>query len=111
MSNEIVVESEVVVVEEKKQGRGVVGTGSFGSRLKSLHAKSGRGLSLKTFVREQAAAGNEDAKKWFAAKKGACNQKRSEASLKRIQLQRSATKLAKKSKGKGGGKSSEEKAA
>lgn len=106
MSNEVETKSEVEVLEkaaEKVRGpRGEVGTGSPGSRLKQLYAESGRGLSLKTFVRDQAKAGNVDAKTWLDNKKGLNEQARTKESVARILLQKSATKLAKKSKGKAG---------
>lgn len=101
MSDEVKTEAVEKVATETRGQRGELGTGSAGIRLKNLHAKQGRGLSLKTFVRDQAKAGNPDAKEWIANKRGANQMKRSENSLKRIALERSATKLAKKSKGKG----------
>lgn len=102
MSDEV--KSEDKVVEKKQNDRGVVGKGTFGSRLKSLHAKSGRGLSLKTFINDEIAAGNPDGKQWLLDKQGAFNAARSDNSVKRISVEKSATKLAKKSKGKAGGK-------
>lgn len=77
-----------------------VGTGTPGSRLKSLFHKSGRGLTLKQFVKDQFKAGNPDAKAWYANKAGKSNQKRNANNIKRILLEKQATKLAKKSKPK-----------
>lgn len=110
MSNEVETVVEVVekVATKERGERGELGTGSAGIRLKNLHAKQGRGLSLKTFVRDQAKAGNPDAQAWIANKRGANDMKRSENSIKRIAIEKNATKIAKKSKGKagkGGGKS------
>jgi len=61
--------------------------------------------SLKRFARELAKSGNQVAKDWFANKKGAKNQKRSEKNVARINLEKQASKAArrKKSQGKGGG--------
>lgn len=110
MSNEVETVVEVVekVATTTRGERGELGTGSAGIRLKNMHAKQGRGLSLKTFVRDQAKAGNVDAKAWLDNKRGVNDMKRSENSVKRIAIEKNATKLAKKSKGgagKGGGKS------
>ena len=106
MSNEVEVKSEVEVLEKvatKERGdRGEIGSGTPGSRLKRLHAETGRGLSLKTFVRDQAKAGNVDVKTWMDNKKGLNEMARTKESVARITLQKSATKLAKKSKGKSG---------
>ena len=101
MSDEV--KSEDKVVEKKQNDRGIVGKGTFSVRLKSLHAKYGRGLSLKTFVNDQAKDGNPDAAQWILAKKGAFNAARSDNSVKRISVEKNATKMAKKSKGKAGG--------
>lgn len=105
MSEETKTEVEVVVekvVTVERGPRGDIGTGTPGSRLKRLHAESGRGLSMKTFVRDQAKAGNVDAQTWMDNKKGLNEMQRTKDSVARILLQKSATKLAKKSKGKAG---------
>lgn len=104
MSDEVKTEVEVVekVVTNERGERGEIGTGTPGSRLKRLHAATGRGLSLKTFVRDQAAAGNVDAQTWVDNKKRLNEQARTKESIARIALQKNATKIAKKSKGKGG---------
>jgi hypothetical protein len=55
-------------------------------KLKSLWHASGRGLSLKTFVRELAESGKEEAqsaKDWFLNKTGVSQKKEQEARLKR----------------------------
>jgi len=104
MSDEVKTEVEVFekVVTTVRGERGEIGTGTPGSRLKRLHDESGRGLSLKTFVRDQAKSGNADAQAWLDNKKGLNQMTRTKESVARILLQKSATKLAKKSKGKSG---------
>lgn len=93
--------SDEVKTEDQRRGnRGELGTGTPGTRLKNLHAAMGRGLTLKQFVRDQVKAGNPDAKQWFANKHGAADMKRSEASIKRILVEKGATKLARRSKKK-----------
>jgi hypothetical protein len=49
-------------------GRGEVGTGTAGSRIKNLHRATGRGLTLKAFVASQVKDGNEDATEWLSNK-------------------------------------------
>lgn len=89
--------SDEVKTEDQKRGnRGELGTGSPGIRLKNLHAATGRGLTLKQFVRDQLKAGNPDAKQWFANKHGAANQKRSEENRKRVLLESTATKASRR---------------
>lgn len=70
--------------------------------LKSLHAKEGNGLSLKEFARRLIREGNELAKDWFANKSGVANDVRSDKNKARAFAERSATKLAKRSKKKNG---------
>jgi len=52
--------------------------------------------SLLEFARKLAASGNQDAKDWFANKKGACNQKRSDKNIARITLEKQASKNARR---------------
>lgn len=61
--------------------------------------------SLKRFARELLKAGDAVAKEWFANKRGAKNQKRTEKNQARVNLEKQASKAArrKKSQGKGGG--------
>lgn len=89
---------EVKSEDQKRGFRGEVGTGSAGSRLKGLYNKTAKAIEFKRFVRDLAKAGNADAKQWFANKKGAMNKKRSDATLARIMLERSATKQARRKK-------------
>lgn len=64
-------------------------------------------VSLKAFARKLAKDGDANAKEWLGNKLGAKNQKRSDANVKLAQLCASASKAARKSKGKGGGKKTE----
>ena len=59
--------------------------------------------SLKAFARTLLKSGDANAKEWFGNKRGAKDQKRSEANVKLAALCASASKAARKSKGKGGG--------
>src|SRR5574337_1311348 len=76
-------------------------------QLKKRWHNEGEGTSLREFVR--ALVDNQDemsplVKEWFKHKKGSLNQKRSDKNIARIQLEKSATKLARsKNKSKGGG--------
>jgi hypothetical protein len=65
--------------------------------IKSLHAKNGKGLSLKEFARRLVRDGNELAKDWFANKGGATVEARSKLKEERITAEKAATKSAKKS--------------
>jgi hypothetical protein len=94
---------ETVVQTAATNSRGVVGVATPGLTMKQRHAATGRGLSLKTFARELAKAGDKVALAWFANKKGVCNQKRSDANIKKAMESRTATKTAKRKK-KGDGK-------
>ena len=73
---------------------------------RSYQAKPGA-PSLKKFARALLKSGDQNAKDWFANKLGRNNQKRSEANVKLAALCASASKAARKSKGKGGGKKTE----
>tara|TARA_B110000503_G_C6853795_1_gene291977 strand:- start:118 stop:411 length:294 start_codon:yes stop_codon:yes gene_type:complete len=89
---------EVKSEDQKRGFRGEVGNGSAGSRLKGLYNKTAKAIEFKRFVRDLAKAGNVDAKQWFANKKGALDKKRSDAAIARIQLERAATKQARRKK-------------
>lgn len=89
---------EVKSEDQKRGFRGEVGNGSAGSRLKGLYNKTAKAIEFKRFVRDLAKAGDADAKQWFANKKGAMNQKRSELNVARIYLERAATKQARRKK-------------
>lgn len=75
---------------------------SVSASLKSRFAKEGKDMSLKQFARMLAVKGDQTAIDWFANKLGACNEARSDQNRKRVELERSATKSAKRSKKKGG---------
>lgn len=89
---------EVKSEDQKRGFRGEVGNGSAGSRLKGLYNKTAKAIEFKRFVRDLAKAGNVDAKQWFANKKGALDKKRSDANIARVQLERAATKQARRKK-------------
>lgn len=57
--------------------------------------------SLKKYAKQLAASGNAVAKEWFANKSGAKNATRTEANTKRIDLERSASKAARRKKSQG----------
>jgi hypothetical protein len=61
--------------------------------------------SLKQFARQLLKSKDALAIKWFADKRGACNQKRTDANLLRASLERQATRVAKRKRDKGGEKS------
>ena len=71
-------------VQQQRQGRGEVGTGTVGRNLKRAWRLSERAFhksSLKRFVRDLASKGDENAKKWFASKSGKLNLKRSDKNI------------------------------
>jgi len=74
---------------------------SVSRSLKSRHAKEGNGMSLKEFARRLVREDNESAKDWFANKAGLLNAERSDKNKTRVSSEKSATKLAKRSKKKG----------
>lgn len=65
--------------------------------------------SLKLFARQLLKSTNEDAGNWFANKRGACDEKRSDANHLRVSLERQATRLAKRKREQNNGKAKEEK--
>lgn len=75
---------------------------SVSRSLKTRHTKEGNGLSLKEFARRLVREDNEHAKDWFANKAGLLNEERSDKNKARVSLEKSATKLSKRSKKKGG---------
>lgn len=76
--------------------RGFVGVHSPGEHVKALHQAGGRGLSLKVFANGLVDNGDELAKEWFANKKGAANQGRTDANIKSATEARLATRTAKR---------------
>jgi hypothetical protein len=84
--------------QQVRGDRGVVGTPTPGLTMKQRHAATGRGLSLKVFARELAKAGDKTAQAWLDNKKGASNQGRNDANIKKALESRTATKAAKRKK-------------
>ncbi len=84
-------------------GKGEVGTGTAGSRIKGLFRATGKGLTLKVFASLQAKDGNPDAAEWLSNKGPTLKNKAKAARLKlkggRILLEKQATKAA-RTKGK-----------
>lgn len=82
--------------EEQKRGeRGEVGTGTTSNRLKARWRKEGKGKSLKEFVASLVKS-DPEAQKWFDAKAGKFEEPRSDKNVARIQLERQASKSAKR---------------
>jgi hypothetical protein len=83
-------------------GKGEVGLGTAGSRIKNLHRATGRGLTLKAFVASQVKDGNPDATEWLSNKGPTLKNKAKAARFKlkggRILLEKQATKLARQPK-------------
>lgn len=81
-----------------------VGQPSAGKEIKSRWQREGKGKSLRQFARGLIAAGDKTAQDWFDQKKGALNEKRTDKNQARINLEKQASKSARK-KTKSGGKS------
>lgn len=73
-----------------------VGKSSAGDRLKRRWSNGSSGKSLKAFVRDLAASGDEDAKEWLFNKQGGLELGRSDKSKARIAIESQATRLARK---------------
>lgn len=113
MSNE---ENQQQPVEQKKEektsgSRGEVGQASAGLTIKQRwhEAKSQLGAlslgnSLKTFARRLAKEGDPVAKEWLANKRGARNEKRTDANIKAALEARQSSKAARRKTKSGGGK-------
>ncbi len=100
MSDEQQVQEEKVATVTRGP-RGEVGVATAAKTIKKMwHQQIGKKTSLKAFASKLAASGDQVAKDWFAHKAGSLNQKRNEKNVARISLEKSATKLSKKSKGK-----------
>lgn len=80
--------------------RGELGVASAGLTIWQQWKSANSHLSLKAYARQQIKEGNAVAKDWFANKKGAKDQARSDKSLQRMGAEKSATKLAKRKAGK-----------
>lgn len=94
-------QAEAQAQEKQRGARGVVGVATAAKTIKKRwHQQEGKKVSLKAFARKLADEGDQVAKDWLAHKSGSLNQKRSEKNVARVALEKSATKLAKKSKGK-----------
>lgn len=92
---------EEKVSADQRGPRGEVGVATAALTIKNRwHQREGKKVSLKAFARKLAAEGDQVAKDWLAHKAGSLNQKRSEKNVARVALEKAATKLAKKSKGK-----------
>lgn len=87
--------SEEVKEEQKRGERGEVGTGSPSTRLKARWRKEGKGASLKEFA-TSIAKSDPEVQKWFDAKAGKFEEPRSEKNLARIQMEKQASKSAKR---------------
>jgi len=80
--------------------RGELGVATPGLLMRQRwKAEGGRG-SLKQFARRLLKEGDTVAKEWFANKRGAKNQVRSDKSIQRIAAERTATKAAKRKSSK-----------
>lgn len=73
-----------------------IGTATAGKAIKHLWYKEGKGLSLKAFARKLVAEDNQTAKDWFEHKEGALNLSRSDKNRARVDVEKAATKSAKK---------------
>jgi hypothetical protein len=91
------------VSNEKPRGQsGEVGTATASKALKKLWHTSAAKVSLKAFARQLLKGTDKDkaqlVKDWYRNKAGKLNAKRSEKTIQRINLEKSATKLARKPK-------------
>jgi len=86
----------------ESSGKGEVGAGTAGSRIKGMHRKTGKGLTLKLFASLQAKDGNPDVTEWLSNKGPTLKNKAKAARQKlkgaRILLEKQATKLARQPK-------------
>jgi hypothetical protein len=85
----------------------IVGTASAAQTIKQLWHDAKPGVSLKVFARQLLKSKDDKslvAREWLSNKAGNKNAKRSEANIKRLTLERAATKSAKKAKQPGGAK-------
>jgi hypothetical protein len=74
-----------------------VGQATAGDIVKRRWHKEGRQGSLKAFARKLVSEGDQVAKDWFDCKKGALNAERSDKNRSRMDQERSATKMSRKS--------------
>lgn len=80
--------------------RGELGIATAGLTIRQQWWEAGKPGSLKDFARQQVKQGSTVAKEWFANKRGAKNQQRSDKSLQRIAAEKAATKASKRKTGK-----------
>ena len=123
MTEENKTETEVKVEEIVRGVRGEVGTASASQTIKQMwrqtHCRredvndnlnprkriwipNRNAPSLKAFARTLLKEGNQVAKDWFAHKGGSENAQRTEKNAARVQLERQASKNARRKTGKGG---------
>ncbi len=96
------VEAPKAPAEPTRGERGEVGVATAGLTIRQQWKAAGPGAgSLKRFAREQLKAGNAVAKEWFANKKGAKNEKRTDKNQARINLEKQASKAARRKKSQG----------
>lgn len=102
MEDQVQVQS--VSVEIVRGERGEIGEASASQTVKKMWKGAGQHISLKSFVRKSL-ANKDDAsailKEWFLNKKGTKNTGRSEQNTKRVELERQASKSARKKMGQG----------
>ena len=72
--------------ESTRGGKGEVGEATPALTIKQKWTASGKHVPLKRFARDLLASGDKEAKAWFANKRGAANQKRTDANLSRANL-------------------------
>lgn len=87
--------------ESTRGGKGELGEATPALTIKQKWVASGKHVSLKQFARQLLADGDKDVKAWFANKRGACNQKRTDANLSRASLERQASRAARRKKSEG----------
>lgn len=73
-----------------------MGDFKVGVKLKKMWKSAKSKKSLREFVRELAASGNDLASQWFENKDGALNEVRKDTNLARAKLERDATKSARR---------------
>lgn len=86
------------VTTDSRGDRGEVGTPTAGLTIRQRWHAEAHGGSLKQFARKLLKEGDATAKEWFANKRGAKNQKRTDANIKAATEARQATRAAKQKK-------------
>lgn len=98
MSNEETKVAVEKVTTDSRGDRGEVGTPTAGLTIRQRWHAEAHGGSLKQFARKLLKEGDSVAKEWFANKRGAKNQKRTDANIKASMEARQATRAAKQKK-------------